>query len=174
MTEERTVDEAGQPGDAVAGENGNGAGPRGEPPRSNGLWATTEGWSNAGAALEPAAEPVAPAWRQPADLPIHRAWSPSVSRYADLLPGSADLQRYEPPRAQHAHTDEPPAQPTYREPPYPSYPTGLYPAATQGEPPPRVPASAPPYPYEGDLEDIAGQPPPRQWERDRPRIPAER
>jgi len=129
------VDETGQPGGAVAGENGTDAGPHGDHARQNGGWAAGP-WSHAGEALEPAADPVVPTWRRASDNPANRAWAPS--RYADLLaPPPARPDRYDPTLMDPATT-----------------PVAL-----------RAPASAPPFPYEGDLEDAA---------RDRPMIPAER
>ncbi|HWG98432.1 MAG TPA: hypothetical protein VNV66_03705, partial [Pilimelia sp.] len=114
------MDESGQPGGTIPGENGNGtAAP--VPRAGRGAW-SPEAWSQAGAALEPAVEPVVPAWRRPVD-PAPNGWAPS--RYADLL-----------------------------SPPPDRFGSG-FPAPVTGAPP----ASAPPYPYEGDLEDAvrAGQ-----------------
>jgi hypothetical protein len=139
VTEERTVDETGQPGGTVAGENGRAAGPHGDRARLNGGWAS-DPWSNADDALEPAADPVVPSWRRPTDNPTNSAWAPS--RYADLLaPPPAPPERYDP------RLMDPPTSPIAL----------------------RPPASAPPYPYEGELEDAA-----RPVERGLPAIPHER
>lgn len=141
------MDETGQPGGVTPGGSSNGAGPHGEradrggkadgagQARLNGWAAADAVWSNAGAALEPAPEPVQPTWRTgPTDGAVGHGWA-DAPRYADLL---APL------------SPAPPQQQPSRQQPQPpingadSAPVAL-----------RVPASAPPYPYEGDLEDAA-------------------
>lgn len=145
-TEERTVDETGQPGGVTPGENGNGAGPHGDSgghARLNGWAAADAVWSNAGAALEPASEPVQPSWRPsrergPGDNGVGHGWADASPRYADLLsPLSPATPPGSPPPAQAPLNGS-----TYALPAAESTPVAL-----------RVPASAPPYPYEGDLED---------------------
>jgi len=141
------VDETGQPGGVTPGGSSNGAGPHGEradrggkadgagQARLNG-WAPADAvWSNAGAALEPAPEPVQSAWRTgPADGGVGHGWT-DAPRYADLLaPLSPAPPQQQPPRQQ--------AQPPVN-------------GSDSTPSPTRVPASAPPYPYEGDLEDAA-------------------
>ncbi|MEH1126518.1 Daple [Micromonospora sp. CPCC 206061] len=152
------MDETGQPGGATPGENGNGAGPHGDsggPARLNGWAAADATWSNAGAALEPSGEPVRPSWRTAGQHPgsdsaIGRGWADASPRYADLLSPLSPAA---------------PTRPVTNGAPYDDRPTGeSVPIAL------RVPASAPPYPYEGDLEDRT--PPPIPAERPAP--PAER
>ena len=143
------MDETGQPGGTNPGENGKNAGRGGDHARLNGGWAS-DPWSNAGDALEPAAEPVVPTWRQASDNTANRAWAPSPSRYADLLapPPAVRTERYGPSLVDPLTS---PVDP-------------LTPAVAM-----HAPASAPPYPYEGDLEDAA-----RLTEHDRQVSPAER
>ncbi|MGN9906081.1 hypothetical protein ACTMTJ_00855 [Phytohabitans sp. LJ34] len=139
------MDETGQPGGVTPGGSSNGAGPHGEradrggkadgagQARLNGWAAADAVWSNAGAALEPAPEPVQPTWRTaPADGGVGHGWA-DAPRYADLL---APL------------SPAPPQQPRQQAQP-PINGADSAPVAL------RVPASAPPYPYEGDLEDAA-------------------
>jgi hypothetical protein len=150
------VDETGQPGGATPGENGNGAGPHGDsggPARLNGWAAADSAWSNAGAALEPSGEPVRPTWRTAGQHPdgdpaVGRGWADASPRYADLLSPLSPA---------------PPTRPVTNGATYDDRPTGeSTPIAL------RVPASAPPYPYEGDLEDRT--PPPIPAERPAPPV----
>jgi hypothetical protein len=201
------VDETGHSGDTGAAESGSGANSH-DRTLLNG-WATPDSpWSNAGSALDP--EEDVPAWRRPPtekrpfaqrqfpsgrpDLPpghpsgeirppddppfgADRArkdgplpsWSDGRARYADLL---AHLS----PNGDH------PAQDAYG-PGRLRRPDTLQSDDEQRavEPPP-APASAPPYPYEGDLDDqrrngrdpIAQQRAPVPLERPRPSFPAVR
>src|SRR6266540_2139099 len=171
VTEERTVEESGQPGGAVPGQNGNAAGPRRDRTRLNGNSWGSDPWSHAGEALEPAADPVVPTWRQPSEFAANLAWAPSPSRYSDLLT---------PPPARNAYYDGNGYDGNgynaaghdaagHNAPEHEG--NGYHPAGSDTGPNPvvRPPASAPPYPYEGDLEDAA-----RLAERDRPLIPGER
>jgi hypothetical protein len=144
------VDETGQPGDAAPIDSGGGAGgPRGDGTRLNG-WAGAEAaWSSAGAALEPEAPSVG--WRQPSDDGVRRGWADNQARYADLLSQLAPNVNGRDPRAGAA------ARPAENGREFPDRRITESPLAVQ------VPASAPPYPYEGDLEDAA------RLDRERPR-----
>ncbi|MFC0526538.1 hypothetical protein [Phytohabitans kaempferiae] len=138
------MDETGQPGGVTPGGS-NGAGSHGEradrggkadsagQARLNGWAAADAVWSNAGAALEPAPEPVQPpSWRtSAADGGVGHGWA-EAPRYADLLA----------PLSPAPQPPQPQARPGVNG--ADSAPIAL-----------RVPASAPPYPYEGDLEDAA-------------------
>ncbi|MDQ7903445.1 hypothetical protein RB614_02815 [Phytohabitans sp. ZYX-F-186] len=141
------MDETGQGGGVTPGGNGNGAVPHGEradrggkadgagQARLNGWAAVDAVWSNAGAALEPAPEPVQPTWRNgPADGGSGHGWA-DAPRYADLLAPLSPAPQQQPPQQAQPHPSVNGADST---------PVAL-----------RVPSSAPPYPYEGDLEDAA-------------------
>jgi hypothetical protein len=150
------VDETGQHGGATPGENGNGAGPHGDnggPARRGGWAAADSAWSNAGSALEPSGEPVRPSWRtsgqQPGgDSAASRGWADASPRYADLLSPLSPAAPLRPVANGATYEDRPTGEHT---------PIAL-----------RVPASAPPYPYEGDLEDRT--PPPIPAERPAPTV----
>ncbi|MCW6005047.1 Daple [Micromonospora sp. CPCC 205371] len=152
------MDETGQHGGATPGENGNGAGPHGEgggPARLNGWAAADSAWSNAGAALEPSGEPVRPSWRTASQHPggdnaAGRGWADASPRYADLLSPLSPAAPHRPTANGATYDDRPTGE---------SAPIAL-----------RVPASAPPYPYEGDLEDRTPPPVPAE----RPAPPVER
>ncbi|MFI5839783.1 hypothetical protein ACIA8K_08705 [Catenuloplanes sp. NPDC051500] len=131
------MDESREADDATPGENLNGAGPRDDRARPNGWAPVDSAWSNAGPSLEP--EPTPPAWRQPRDRDAS-AWIDPQARYADLMaqlspsaPAATGRNQRRPVNG-HDH-EEHPVEP---QPPLPAA---------------QVPASAPPYPYEGDLED---------------------
>jgi len=141
------VDETGQPGGVTPGGSSNGAGPHEErvdrggkadsagQARLNGWAAADAVWSNAGAALEPAPEPVQSSWRTaPGDPGIGHGWA-DAPRYADLLAPLSPAPQQQPPQPQ----------------------AGINGADTH-QVAHRVPSSAPPYPYEGDLEDEARVP----------------
>ncbi|SDY78926.1 hypothetical protein SAMN05444365_103483 [Micromonospora pattaloongensis] len=126
------MDETGQPGSAAPGDNGNGPGrdDRGRP--GTGWAASDAAWSSAGAALGPGPDPVVSAWRQ-AEPGAPRGWADPPARYTELL--------------------GPPPLPETRE-----GSNGVAHAPRRADPGPLAlpaPASAPPYPYEGDLEDAA-------------------
>jgi hypothetical protein len=166
------VDETGQPGGVTPGINGNGRGRAADYTQYNGSWASSgDGWSNAGAALEPALESVLPGWRRPVD-PLDTEQDPdqgtppsanrqnspndrngSIPAYPDLLGSSPGGAAGSPQHRTSTNAYEQ-IRPTY----LPGLP-GLAGEST----------SAPPYPYEGDIEDAA-----LAAERIRPKIPSER
>jgi hypothetical protein len=138
------VDESREADDATPGENLNGAGPRDDRARPNGWAPVDSAWSNAGPSHEP--EPTPPAWRQPRGRDAS-AWIDPQARYADLMaqlspsaPAATGLNQRRPVNG-HDHEE------------HPVEPQSPLPAA-------QVPASAPPYPYEGDLEDAGMLPHP--------------
>jgi hypothetical protein len=133
------VDDSGHPDGATQGQNGNGGGhypgQQGGRARLNGWAAVDDVWSSAGAALEPALDPIAPGWRG-----VERPSGTANGSVAQVRPAS-DQPASPPPR---------PADASYGRDDY------LDPDSL------RVPSSAPPYPYEGDLEDaqlVDGWPP---------------
>jgi hypothetical protein len=103
-------------------------------------------------------------------------WSDSRARYQDLLshlsPNGSEPRQNEPPRAA-----EPPRSAPGR--PDPFAPELLRPDAQETSELRAIngnlPASAPPYPYEGDLDDVRNEPPPRPPAgQQRAAVPAER
>jgi hypothetical protein len=101
-------------------------------------------------------------------------WSDSRARYQDLLshlsPNGGEPRQNEPPRAA-----EPPRAGPAR--PDPLAPELLRPDAqdtTELRAVNDLPASAPPYPYEGDLDDSRREPPRPQAGQQRAAVPAER
>ncbi|MEV1288163.1 hypothetical protein [Micromonospora sp. NPDC049679] len=126
------MDETGQPGSAAPGDNGNGPGPEDRVRPGTGWAAADAAWSGAGAPLGPGPDPVTSPWRQ-AEPGASRGWADPPSRYADLLgPPPVPETRQGSNGVAHDRVQ----------------PDGRRPA-------PPAPASAPPYPYEGDLEDAA-------------------
>jgi hypothetical protein len=69
-----------------------------------------DGWSHAGAALEPAAEPVIPTWRQAGDVPGYRGWG--EMGFAELAPARAPTD----PLPARAPADQRPATPSHVDP----------------------------------------------------------
>ncbi|AGZ39113.1 hypothetical protein [Actinoplanes friuliensis] len=121
----------------------------------------------------PASTPPAPSGPPRTENAAAPRWSDSRSRYQDLLshlsPNGSEPRQNEPPRA--------------AEPPQPVRPDPLSPEllrpdaqdtselrAVNGN----LPASAPPYPYEGDLDDVRREPPRPSAGQQRAAVPAER
>ncbi|MGI5211896.1 hypothetical protein [Plantactinospora sp. CA-290183] len=72
------MDETGQPGAPVPGEQGNGAGPHGDLARSANGWAADTGWSGA----EHGAEPNGRQWQQPVEPAVAQGWGDRSASYA--------------------------------------------------------------------------------------------
>ncbi|GAA2573942.1 hypothetical protein GCM10010435_56430 [Winogradskya consettensis] len=161
------VDETGQNGDAGTAEGGTGADSR-DRTLLNGWAARESPWSNAGAALD--AEADIPAWRRPATeaRPFHLPQSFPPAPEADLPEPASDIEpfplenaaapRWSSSRARYSDllnhlspNGDGPADP----PPPPARPDPLSPELLRGDEttPGLLPSSAPPYPYEGDLDD---------------------
>ena len=185
------MDETGHSGDTGAAESSNGANSH-DHTLLNG-WATPDSpWSNAGSALDP--EDDVPAWRRRTSESRPFAPRPFPSTSPDLPPGH-------PPGENHPFADPPPrsegplpswsdGRARYADLLAHLSPNGDRPADSYGPgrlrrpdtlqsddeqragEPPGAPASAPPYPYEGDLDDerLDRRPPSQQ----RAQVPLER
>lgn len=133
------MDETGQPGAAVPGENADGAGSHGDLAHPVDGWSDADAaWGGGDSATGPARleRPERPGWARPADPSATRGWADTLSRFGNrpvTLPAPVPVREMRRP-VNGTHLDE-------------------RTTAASSPPEPQVPVSAPPDTYGGDQEE---------------------
>ncbi|GAA3755671.1 hypothetical protein GCM10022225_45710 [Plantactinospora mayteni] len=142
------MDETGQPGAPTPGENGNGAGPQGDPARPANGWAADAGWSGAEMGVDPSGR----RWHQAVEPAVSRGWGDRAAYSPRPLPASPGIPIHElrqPVNGVHLGEVPEPERGWSGGPGYPYEAEGVDPAGRQGAGP-ELPSAA--------VTDYPGQP----------------